>query len=36
MSDMEVHSLAQAVPESPGLTQWQRVANTFTRAVLNL
>ena len=30
MSDMEVHSVAEAVPEEPGLTQWQRVANTFT------
>ncbi len=30
MSEMEIHSVPEAVPEEPGLTQWQRVSNTFT------
>jgi hypothetical protein len=30
MSEMEIHSVSEAVPEGPGLTQWQRVANIFT------
>jgi hypothetical protein len=30
MSDTGVHPVAEAVPESAGLTQWQRVADTFT------
>jgi hypothetical protein len=30
MSDMAVHSGAEAASEEPGLTQWERVSNTFT------
>jgi hypothetical protein len=30
MSEMGVHSVAEAAPGGPGLSQWQRVANTFT------
>ncbi len=30
MSDMGVQPVAAAAPEGPGLTQWQRVAYTFT------
>jgi hypothetical protein len=30
MNDLEVQPVGAAVPEGSGLTQWQRVANTFT------
>ena len=30
MSDLEVHPLAESAPEAVGLSQWQRVSNTFT------
>lgn len=30
MSEMDIHSVPELVPEEPGLTQWQRVSNTFT------
>jgi hypothetical protein len=30
MSDLEVQSVAEAAPEAPGLSQWQRVTYTFT------
>ena len=30
MSDLEVQTVAEPVPVAPGLSQWQRVTNTFT------
>jgi len=30
MSDLEVQTPPSAVPDTPGLSQWQRVTNTFT------
>jgi len=30
MSDLQVQPVAEAAPEGSGLSQWQRVANTFT------
>ena len=33
MSDMSVQPVAEAVSEGRGLTQWQRVSYTFSRAV---
>jgi len=30
MSDMEVVPVAEPAPEGAGLSQWQRVSNTFT------